>query len=199
MSTDDELRAEVVVEQAEVERRAFAAEPRGEVDELGEREAELGAFAARFGPEARARRGELHAHAEGGRERAVRLVAREVAPGGVAQHVDLLGPLQDRDDVLAEQLARAEQAHHLGVLVAVAHEQRALGFEVGERGDEFGLRAAFEPVAEGLPGLQDLLDDLAQLVDLDREDALVDVPVARLADGLRNASWSRLTRVWSRS
>ena len=48
--------------------------------------------------------------------------------------------------------------------------------------NQLGFRAAFEAQAERLACVEHLLDNLVQLVDLDRIDCLVDVLVARLRD-----------------
>ena len=52
-----------------------------------------------------------------------------------------------------------------------------------EPGEHLGLRADLEAVVERPAGLEDLLDDLAQLVHLDREDAAVGAAELVLGDG----------------
>ena len=69
-----------------------------------------------------------------------------------------------------------------GVLVAVADDQ-ALRVRVDrQRGDQLRLAARLQPEVERRARVEDLLDDLAQLVDLDREHAAVDILVARFLD-----------------
>ena len=73
------------------------------------------------------------------------------------------------------------------VFVAVADDE-ALGALVhGERDHELGLRAGFETVVEVLAGGDDLVDDLAELVDLDGEDSAVAAFVGFLLDGFGEA------------
>jgi hypothetical protein len=99
--------------------------------------------------------------------------------------VDLveLGWLLDDEDHRAAHLRREERGLDvLLVLVAVADDQ---GFLVGvDRHDreELRLAAGLEPVMERPPELDDLLDDGAVLVDLDRIHAAVLALVAVLAD-----------------
>ena len=63
---------------------------------------------------------------------------------------------------------------------------RHSGAEVrGDRREQLRLRARLEAVAVAAAGLDDVVDDDALLVDLDREDAAEDVAVAVLVDGAR--------------
>ncbi len=77
--------------------------------------------------------------------------------------------------------ADEDQRQHRAVLDAVADEQR-LVVDVRQARDQLGLRAALEAHAVRPAGVEHLLDDLVQLVHLDRVDAAIDVAVARLGD-----------------
>jgi len=70
------------------------------------------------------------------------------------------------------------------VLVAVADDQAAAAGVHRQRDHELGLGARLQAVAVVLAGLDDLVDDLAQLVHLDREHPPVLALVALLLDGL---------------
>ena len=52
----------------------------------------------------------------------------------------------------------------------------------GERGEQFGFAAGLEAEMEFRAGIDHFLDDFAELVDLDRENAAVDVFVSRFGD-----------------
>ena len=94
--------------------------------------------------------------------------------------LQLLEFLDHDDDRLAELAAEQGDADESAVLVAVADDQ-ALGVLVHrERGDQFRFAARFESEMKFLAGIDDLFDHLAQLVDLDRENAAVMVLVTEL-------------------
>ena len=170
-----DLAAEVEVEQHERVLLVRRFEVAHDGHEVGRGDAELRAVAGGRGPLAGAARGELDADAEAGGD--LLLV------GEPHEAPELVGLLHHRHDALAEALPEQHGAQHGRVFVAVADEQRAVALEVGERGDELGLRAALQPDAVGLAGLQDLLDHLVQLVHLDRVDRRVAPVVAGLGDG----------------
>ena len=62
----------------------------------------------------------------------------------------------------------------------------------GERGHQLRLASRLDAEVPALPGVEDLLDDFAKLVDFDGKDAAIDIAVAhgldrvgkRLVDGL---------------
>ena len=89
-----------------------------------------------------------------------------------------------QDDLLAELAAQKGETDVVVVLVTVANDE-AVGALVHGQGDhQLGLRARFQAVVELFAGCYDLVDDLAQLVDLDGEDAAVGAFVALLLNGL---------------
>ena len=90
--------------------------------------------------------------------------------------------LDDRDDVAADLVRQHRRFDELGVLEAVADDRRVV---VGERddGQQLRLRAGLEAEVVRLAEVEDLLDDLALLVDLDRVDAAVAALVLVLRDG----------------
>ena len=91
-------------------------------------------------------------------------------PQGLLQ---LLEFLDDHDDLLAELAPEQRDADEGAVLVAVADDE-ALGVVVHrEPGEQLRLAARFEAEVERLAGIEDLFDDFAELVDLDREDAAI--------------------------
>src|SRR3954469_18059118 len=51
-----------------------------------------------------------------------------------------------------------------------------------ECGHQFGFTACFQSEMKLLPGIDDLFNDLAQLIDLDRENTAVTATVAELSD-----------------
>src|SRR5205807_9429300 len=77
------------------------------------------------------------------------------------------------DDGLAELPAEQRDANEGAVLVAVADDE-ALGILVhGERGDQLRFASRFEAEMKFLSGIDDLFDDFAKLVHLDRKNAAV--------------------------
>jgi hypothetical protein len=139
-------------------------------------EAELGVVARGHGPLAFAAGLQLGAEADH---------RFHAGLGGDADDVVELGELFDHDDDLLAQLAAEEgEADVIVILVAVADDQ-ALRALVHREGDhELRLGAGLKAVGVVLAGGDDLVDDLAQLVDLDGEDAAVGAGVALLLDGL---------------
>jgi len=147
----------------------------GEQD-FGGVEAELGVVAGGHGPLALATRLELGAQADH------RLDAGFL---GEADDVVEFGELlDDDDDFLAELAAEERETDVVVVLVAVADDEPLRPLVHGEGDHELGLRAGLEAVVEVLAGGDDLVDDLAELVDLDREDAAVAALVALVLDRL---------------
>ena len=107
--------------------------------------------------------------------------------GNLDDVVDLGELLDDDDDLFAQFATEQGQADVVVVLVAVTNDE-ALGALVhGESDHELGLRAGFETVVEVLAGGDDLVDDLAELVDLNGEDSAVAAFVGLLLDGFGEA------------
>ena len=73
--------------------------------------------------------------------------------------------------LLADLAGQHGHLDELVVLEAVADDRRLAAVGEGEDGEQFGLGAGFEAEAEGLAEVEDLLDDVALLVDLDGVDA----------------------------
>jgi len=174
------LRADVEVDELEARLHLGLPELLDGKEDLGGVEAELGVVAGGGGPLALAAGLELHAKADEGLH------------AGLLRDLDDavdLGELLDDDDDLLAQLATEEgEPHVVVVLVAVADDE-ALGALVHGQGDhQLGLGAGLEAVVEVLAGGDDLVDDLAELVDLDGEDtavfALVALFLDRLGEGL---------------
>ena len=86
--------------------------------------------------------------------------------------------------MMEDSLAEEGEADVVVVLVAVADDERLGVLVEGEGDHELGLGAGFEAEVVVLAGVEDLLDDLAELVDLDGEDAAVFTLVGLLGDGL---------------
>ena len=96
---------------------------------------------------------------------------------------------------LPSLLPEQRDADEGAVLVAVADDQ-GLGVRVhGERREQLGLAAGLEAEMICLAGIDDLLDDLAQLVHLDREDAAIMALVADLVDRAAERLVDRLDAV----
>ncbi len=105
--------------------------------------------------------------------------------GGEADDVVQFGKLlDDKDDFFAEFAAEEHEADVIVILVAVADDQALVALVHGEGDHQLGLGAGLEAVVEILARGDDLIDNLAELVDLDREHAAVFTPVAFLLDGL---------------
>ena len=84
----------------------------------------------------------------------------------------------------AQLSSKQSRADEVSVLVAVADDQALMILMKGQRRHEFRLAARLETKMPALPGVEDLFDDFAQLVDLDRKDASVDVAIAHGLDRL---------------
>ena len=85
----------------------------------------------------------------------------------------LLEFLHHDDDRLAELAAEQRDADEGLILVAVADDQALRVLVHGEGRDQFRLAARFESEMKLLPGVDDLFDHFAQLVDLDRKNAAI--------------------------
>src|SRR5262249_41876160 len=141
----------------------------------GQGQAELGTEAGRVAPAARPLGGELDAYADD---------RTDVQLLGVADDQLELGEFfDDGDDVLAQLAGQDRHLDELVVLEAVADDRGAVA--VGDRQDreQFRFGAGFEAELVVLADIDDLLDEVALLVDLDRVDADVVAQIAELADG----------------
>ena len=168
-----DLRAEVEVEQLERVDLVPRLELVDRLDHLGRGQAELREVAARLLPAARAARRQPRADAE-----------RRLDLHALADAVDLieLGRLLDDEDHRLAQLRREQRGLDvLLVLVAVADDERLVVLVDRHDREELGLAAGLEAVVERPAELDDLLDDGAVLVDLDRVHAAVLPAVAVLA------------------
>src|SRR5262249_8822842 len=155
----------------------------------GEREAELGGVAGAGAPAAGPAGRQLDAHADD-RPHLQRL--------GVTDDQLQLGELlDDGDDLFADLAGQHGHLDELVVLEAVADDRRAVLLAAlagatsraaavgqGQHREQLGLAAGLDPEVVGLAEGEDLLDDLALLVDLDGVDADVTAPVLVLLDGL---------------
>ncbi len=93
--------------------------------------------------------------------------------GNLGDLLDLGDLLRDDDHFLAELAADQRGADVVPVLVAVADDQRLGILMDGETGEDLRLRAHFDSVVERPARVEDLLDDFAKLVDLQREHAAI--------------------------
>ncbi len=83
---------------------------------------------------------------------------------------------------MPEQLTGKHQAQHRTVLDAIADQQRLL-VQLRQRRNQLGFRPALQAQAIRSPGIENLVDNLVQLIDLDRIDAAIHVAVTGLVDG----------------
>ncbi len=98
--------------------------------------------------------------------------------------LELAHPVHDDDD-LAPELLREQRGLDVGaVFVAVAEDERLGVVLQRERHQQLGLGAGLDAEIEGPAVLDQLLDDVALLVDLDRVDAAVVALVVVLGDRL---------------
>ncbi len=130
-----------------------------------------------------------------GRQRPLALAARQqLGPepdhglhagfGGDADDLVKLGQLLDDNDHFFPQLAAEQrEADIVVVFVAVADDEALVALVHRERDHQLGLGAGLEAVIVILAGGENLIDDLAQLVDLDGKDAAVGALVTLLLDG----------------
>ena len=147
----------------------------GEKD-LGGVEAELGVVAGGERPLALAARLEFYAEADHGLHAGLLRDLDDV--------VDLGDLLDDDDDLLAELAAEEREADVVVVFVAVADDEPLRTLVHRERDHQLGLGPGLQPVVVVLAGGDDLIDDLAELVDLDGEHAAVLALVALVLDRL---------------
>ena len=171
-----DLRAQVVVQQAEAVQHVAGLELVHHVHDLGRGKAEGGALAAGVGPVAAGLDRELGAHADVGAD------AQFTAAG--EQNVQFAGHLQHEEQVEAQALGLQAQVDELLILVAVADDA---GFGIahqGDGGDELRLGAHFQTVMVAGAELGDLFHHLLLLVDLDGEDAAVLALIVQVLDGL---------------
>ena len=152
-------------------RRPTARKLVDRLHELRGVEAELRLLAAALLPAPEPARRQLDAHA--GRRRDTEVV------GGLQQDVDLAQLLEHDEDPVSELLAHEGEAHELLVLVAVADDDVIGGLGESEHRLQLRLAAALEADAVRLAELDDLLDDVALLVHLDRIHRRVAARVAR--------------------
>ena len=75
----------------------------------------------------------------------------------------------------------------LGILDAIADDQRLGGQTMGECYDQFGFRSGLETIIVLFTELDDAVDHLRLLVHLDRKDAAIGAFVAHPRDGLGKA------------
>ena len=178
-----DLRAQVVVQQAEAVQHVAGLELVHHVHDLGRGKAEGGALAAGVGPVAAGLDRELGAHADVGAD------AQFTAAG--EQDAQFAGHLQHEEQVEAQALGLQAQVDELLILVAVADDA---GFGIahqGDGGDELRLGAHFQTVMVAGAELGDLFHHLLLLVDLDGEDAAVLALIVQVLDGLAERAAAR--------
>ncbi len=144
------------------------------LQDLGDRQPELRAVAARRLPAPAAAGGKLDAHAD---------VGPHAHPFGVLENQVELGVFLDhRDDVPSDLLREHRELDELGVFEAVADDGCLV---VGDRrhGNQLGLRPRLEAELERLAEIEDLFHHLPLLVHLDGIHAAVFARVFVLGDG----------------
>src|SRR5690606_9645640 len=171
-----DLAPHVEVEELGAVEHLAALELVDDVHDLGGGEAELGAITGGVGPLAHAALRELGAHAE--RRPDAELLRR------LEHQAELLDALEHDDDLVVEARRDERRLHVREVLVAVADDESVFVVHRRERDEEPGLGARLEAVAVVAPELDDVLDDVALLVDLDGEDAPIGAAILVLLDGL---------------
>ncbi len=107
----------------------------------------------------------------------------------------LLEFFNHHDDLLAELGAQQRHPDETGILVAVADDEAPELALQGQPRKELRLAADLQPKIIGPPGIQDLLHDLPELVDLDREDPAIIGVVIELGYGAAKGQVDRLDPV----
>ena len=143
-------------------------------EDLGDREPELGAVAARALPAAAAAGGELDPHADLGADAHLFGILQDQAEFGVF--------LDHRDDVAPDFLGQHRHFDVFGVLEPVTDDGRVV-VGLGHHRQHLRLRARLEAEAILAAEIEHFLDHVALLVHLDRVDAEVAPFVAVLVDG----------------
>ena len=162
------------MDQLQAMRQALALERLAGGDEVRGREAEFRVLSAAGRPFSRALALEAHPQAD---QRLDADLPRHLEDGR-----EFLELLDDHEDFLPQLPAHERVLDEEVILVAVA-DDKALGVRVKRQGGhEFRLAAGFESEMVRGAGVDDLLDDLTQLVDLDRENAAINILVIGLAD-----------------
>ena len=145
---------------------------------LSNRETELALHAARFLPATRAARRKLHAETD--------LRSHAQLLRTVDDAAEFVIVFDDDDDRLAELGAHQCEVDVFDVFIAIADDERLVGFEHGQHGEQLGLAAGFEAELVWIAELHDLFDNVALLVHLDREHAHVLAGVVvRIEGGLK--------------
>ncbi len=164
------------MEEVQAVAHVVAAEVFEGFHDLGDEEAELGADAAGLLPAASAFGGEFHADADG---------RFDVVELGVFDDELQLAELLDHgDDVLADLGREDDGFDEFIVLEAVADDGGFVVAYQGHHREQLGLGTGFDTEAVFAAEVEDLLDDVALLVDLDGVDATVEALVVVLADGV---------------
>ena len=169
------LRAHVAVQQLEAILHTARLEVLENLDHLGEREAELGLHARAMAPTARARSGEVDAHADLGTDL--------VLVGVLHDEPEFREVLDHRNDV-APELGRQRDELDVAVFLEAVANDEPLGRVTGEAHDreQLGLRADLETEAILRSVLADFLNHAALLVHLDGVNRVVLALVAVLLD-----------------
>ena len=168
------LAAEMEVNELENIEPAHRLQPVDQLDELRHVETELALLSTALRPSTKSGGRKLDADTRGGNH------AEFVRD--LQQDIQLRELLQHDEDAMAKLLADERQTHELVVLVPVADNQMIRLVRQRDHGLQLRFRAALETDAVRLTELVDLLDDMALLIDLDREDRRVLPGVAVLLD-----------------
>jgi hypothetical protein len=164
-----DLRADVEVEHLEAVEHVLGAQSLDRIDDLDSGQAELRAVAGGFDPLARPLGEQARPDAEVGTD-------AELARG-LDHQLDLAETVDHDDRRAPEPLSEQRRLDVRPILVAVADDERLRGVQQGEGDQQLRLAPRLEPHLPGRAVLDDLLDDVALLVDLDGVDAPVAAPV----------------------
>src|SRR6266496_1382637 len=89
---------------------------------------------------------------------------------------------RDDNDRFAKFATKQRDANESGIFIAVADDQTLGVFLHGERSNQLRFAACFEPKVELFAGVDNFLDDLAQLIDFDGENAAILIAIIEFSD-----------------
>ena len=108
---------------------------------------------------------------------------------------ELLEFFDDNDDRLAKLAPQKCDTNEGRVFVTIANDQAFRVLVHRQRGDQFWFAARFQPEMKLLAGVDYLLDDLSQLVHLDRKNASIGAAITELGNRRLESAIHRLDAV----